>query len=332
MQKNKIEVVKNSENIKIDSDIAISVKGFSKKYSRNKHYSVKDLNFIVSKGEFHGFVGANGAGKTTVIKSIIGAYARFEGNISIFNHKNTKISAKKLIGYIPEAAQFPDSFTTRSYLKAMSMLAGVSAKDSVNFANAKLKQLGLLEIANRNPNKLSSGQKKKVLLAQALINNPEVIIMDEPAANLDPKARTEFFETLVKLKEEQKVTIFISSHILDELEKYIDSVTIIDGGKMVFSGNIQDAYQTNGNDISWEIKFEDDEAATLELKKLKLKFKNSINSKIIKLTKPELIKLMQTLFAKNIEITFIRKEGNDPTSIYNRFVKEGSLDIGGKNV
>ncbi len=218
---------------------ALEVKGFTKKYKGAKKAAVSDVDFNVYPGEFHGFIGANGSGKTTTIKSLIGAYAKFQGKINIFGLDHLSEEAKSKVGYIPEAAKFPKGYSTYKYIVYMSYLSGLSMKESKAFAEQVLKDTGLEKLKNRNPNTFSSGQKKKVLLAQALVHNPEIIIMDEPAANLDPKARIDFFDTLKKLQE-KGVAILISSHILTELDKYVNALTIIDGGKVVFTGKLED--------------------------------------------------------------------------------------------
>jgi ABC-2 type transport system ATP-binding protein len=117
----------------------------------------------------------------------------------------------------------------------MMMLSGVERHAAKKLAHDELKKIHMLNLKNKSPNTFSSGQKKKILLAQALINKPNLLIMDEPVANLDPEARMEFFGLLTSLKQEGKA-ILISSHVLSELDLYFDSATIIDGGKIVFSG------------------------------------------------------------------------------------------------
>jgi ABC-2 type transport system ATP-binding protein len=231
---------------KKSSDVILEIINFSKKYSFRARYAVHNLNFVVNKGEFHGFVGANGAGKTTTIKSIIGAYAKYEGEVLIYGQSSKTKFAKSKIGYIPEAANFPAGFSTKNFLIHMAMLANMKRKDAKHFVEEKIIELGLTMVANRNPNKLSSGQKKKVLLTQALIHKPELIVMDEPAANLDPNARSDFFTTLTNLCK-TGISVFISSHILDELQKYIDSLTIIDGGKIVFTGKVKELNENSKN-------------------------------------------------------------------------------------
>jgi ABC-2 type transport system ATP-binding protein len=121
----------------------------------------------------------------------------------------------------------------------MAKMNGQDEHAAIITVSKIMKEIGIVDIGGRNPNSFSSGQKKKVLLAQSLLSNPSILIMDEPTAMLDPGARKDLFDQLAKLRKQGK-SIFISSHVLTELEKYADSVTIIDKGKLVFTGDINE--------------------------------------------------------------------------------------------
>lgn len=322
-----------SETVQIlDENKAIEVISLSKKYKGNSNYSVASASFVVKPGEIHGFIGANGAGKTTTIKSIVGAYATFGGSINIFGHKNTTKQAKSFIGYIPEKADFPTGYSTLAYLSTIAVLRGVPAKEAKTFALNKLVDLGISEIAGRSPIKLSSGQKKKVLLIQALLHNPKVIIADEPAANLDPKARVEFFDTIKKLAREEKIAFFVSSHILDELEKHIDSLTILEAGKIMYSGSMKDLQHKrkaeNGN--RWGIKTADYDAITKVLDGIKVKWNRVDNMIEFEADNKNIIKIFSKLIEANAPIQSLASKGSDLSDIYQDFVKVGSLDLKGR--
>lgn len=216
-----------------EHEIIASISNLTKHYKKRPYPAVDNISFNIKKGEFHVFIGANGAGKTTTIKAIIGAYANYSGEILIDGNKNSLVVAKRKIGYVPEVAIFPKEFSTRTYLESMAIMSGLSKSEAKKFTTNKLTELNMLDLQNKKPSSFSSGQKKKILLAQAMVHNPDILIMDEPAANLDPLARAELFKTLEKYKEQGK-SIFISSHILSEIGKYADTATILDGGKIVF--------------------------------------------------------------------------------------------------
>ncbi len=213
----------------------IEVKQLTKSFKNTT--AVDDISFVVKRGSFHGFLGANGAGKTTTIKMIIGAYSQFKGEIIIDGMSSNLKVVKNIMGYVPERPIFPIAQNVLTYLTYMGNLSGMKLKQSKQKALELLEKYNILHLAKKNPNRLSSGQKKKILLIQALINSPNLIIMDEPASNLDPIARAELFNDLKELNKEG-VTVFITSHILAELDGYINDVTVLSKGKLIFSGDV----------------------------------------------------------------------------------------------
>ncbi len=230
---------KNKSTRKSDDKPIVEISNLIKHYKGRPQPAVNDISFNIFPGEFHVFIGANGAGKTTTIKSIIGAYtkSKYKGNIKIGGFSNQSVDGKALIGYIPEKADFPKKMNTIDYLVSMAMLSGIPGTKAKTKAKEILAKLNMSEFAKKRPSSFSSEQKKKILLAQSLLNDPEVLIMDEPAANLDPIARDELFNNLLELQQQGK-SIFLSSHILDEVGKYATYTTILDGGKIVFDGTI----------------------------------------------------------------------------------------------
>lgn len=218
----------------------VEIKNLTKHYKGREKSAINNISFNIYEGRFHAFIGANGAGKTTTIKSIIGAYSKykFSGQILINGKPNDHLEVKKIIGYIPEDAKFPKKMILKDYLYVMTRLSGLSSSESKKKVNTILRDLKLESLKNKKPYNFSSGQKKRVLLAQSLIHDPKILIMDEPAANLDPIARHDLFDSLVNLQKQGKA-IFISSHILDEIGKYANQCTILDGGEVVFDGAIR---------------------------------------------------------------------------------------------
>ncbi|WP_342276111.1 ATP-binding cassette domain-containing protein [Spiroplasma endosymbiont of Nebria brevicollis] len=132
-----------------------------------------------------------------------------KGDLIVHGKRSWTVEAKKQIGYIPEAARFPKRITTYDYLVSMGQISGLTYKMVKTKTEEILKGLDLWKFKKRNPNAYSSGMKKKVLLAQSLLNNPDVLILDEPAANLDPTARTELFNDLKKLRDQGKTIFFL---------------------------------------------------------------------------------------------------------------------------
>ncbi|MBY7703747.1 ABC transporter ATP-binding protein [Vibrio harveyi] len=197
---------------------------------------VKSINMSLNEGDFHAFIGENGAGKTTTIKTIIGAYVEYKGNIYINQINIKEPQARSFIGYVPEKVLFPKDLTTFDYLFNFAILSGVDKKTATQKINNFLKMFNIIDLAKDKPYTFSSGQQKKVLLIQALLHDPKLLILDEPAANLDPTARYELFSFLQKINKEQNIAILISSHILSEVDKYVNSVTLIHDGVVLYSG------------------------------------------------------------------------------------------------
>ncbi|BAP39365.1 ABC transporter ATP-binding protein [Metamycoplasma canadense] len=197
---------------------------------------IKNISFNIKNRSFHAFIGENGAGKTTTIKTIIGAYANYEGQVLINGIDIKKDEARSIIGYVPEAAIFPKELTSFDYLYNLSILSNISKKEAIAKIKEFLKLFNIENLLYEKPYTFSSGQKKKILLIQALLHNPKLLILDEPAANLDPTARFELFSLLKKLNKDNKITILISSHVLAEIDKYVNSVTLIHNGNILYSG------------------------------------------------------------------------------------------------
>jgi len=306
------------------------VENLYKRYPRKKQPAINHISFNVYPGQFHAFIGANGAGKTTSIKSIIGAYSLWEGTVLINGKKNTSVAAKKRLGYIPENARFPAKMSCYSYLVWMARLSGVEKEAAKKFAEAKLKELNLKNLRNKSPNSFSSGQKKKVLLAQALINDPDILVMDEPAANLDPKARIELFEKLGKLQKQGKA-ILISSHVLAELDKYANAATILDGGKIVFTGTTKELFDKYA-ERKINIRVDKPKPLLDMVKKNKISCKSLGDNKfeIDFLNKEEEIKLFELVTHKQINLLSYVEIGNQLDDIYKKLIKFGSVDTMGK--
>lgn len=217
-------------------DKVLEVINLTKIFSKTNR-GIQDINISVNSGDFHAFIGENGAGKTTTIKSIIGAYPNYSGQILIYGKAIKDASAKSIIGYVPENAIFPKELSVYQYLYNFSILSNIPKKQADTKIKQFLKLFNIEDLINDKPYNFSSGQKKKVLLIQALLHDPKLLILDEPAANLDPTARYELFSLLKNLNENEGITILISSHVLSEIDKYVNSVTLIHNGHIVYSGS-----------------------------------------------------------------------------------------------
>ena len=219
------------------SDVMIETKGLTKKFG--KLMAVDSLDVKVQKGIIHGFVGPNGAGKTTTIKLLVGAIRRTSGEGFIKGYPIGSVDARRAIGYSPERPSFYKDWTAFDYLVHMAALSGIKTDEAERRSQDLLEWLELSDFAKAKVGGFSAGMKQRLSIAQAMSHKPELLVLDEPTANLDPDGRMSLLGKLKSLPREQGVTVFISSHILSELEFLIDSVTLINKGRTVAEDSVR---------------------------------------------------------------------------------------------
>jgi len=201
--------------------------------------AVNNINLKVRKGTIHGFVGPNGAGKTTTMKMLTGALRPSSGTAFIKGMKIGSVESRRIFGYSPEHPRFYEDMTAYDYLVYMVKICGVEKRKGCERAIELLEWLELKEFAHKKIGEFSAGMKQRLSLAQAMIHEPELLILDEPTANLDPAGRVSIINKLKELCKEKDITVFISSHILSELEKMIDFVTVINHGQIIVESDIK---------------------------------------------------------------------------------------------
>ncbi len=208
----------------------IEVQHLSKHYGLVK--AVDDVSFRAEAGEILGFLGPNGAGKTTTMRIITGYMPASEGKATVagFDVFDQPLEAKQRTGYLPETPPLYPDMTVREYLTFVAKIKGVR-QDIKGAVDGVMKKTWVADMANRHCGKLSKGYKQRVGLAQALIHNPEVLVLDEPTAGLDPKQIIETRQLIRELKGNH--TIVLSTHILPEVAQTCQKVVIINKGKVV---------------------------------------------------------------------------------------------------
>ena len=211
----------------------IEVRHLTKRYG--SHVAVADLSFTIEKGAVYGFLGPNGAGKSTTMNIITGCLGATEGEVLIDGHSITEepTKAKKRIGYLPEQPPLYMDMTPLEYLRFVAQAKGIARKEIEQQINQVMLKTKLLDVQHRLIRNLSKGYKQRVGIAQALLGNPEVIILDEPTVGLDPAQIIEIRELIRELGKEH--TLVLSSHILSEVQAVCDSIMIISKGKLVAS-------------------------------------------------------------------------------------------------
>ena len=209
----------------------IEVKNLTKLYGDRS--AIRDLSFKVEPGELVGFLGPNGAGKTTTMKILTGFMAPSNGEVKIcgIDVFEDPMGAKSKIGYLPEQPPLYLDMKVRDYLKFVAALRNVSKDDETLFIDKALDRLDLKSVENRMIGHLSKGFRQRVGVAQAIVSQPEVLILDEPTVGLDPTQVAHFRELLRELK--GKHTIILSTHILTEVQASCEKVIIINDGQIV---------------------------------------------------------------------------------------------------
>lgn len=217
----------------------VSVQSVSYKY--NSESVLENVSFNVEEGDFLGIIGPNGAGKTTLFHCMLGLLNSYSGRITILNQdikKNKKIFKK--IGYIPQKKSIDQKFPlTVQELVSLSL----TRETPKNVVFKILKQVGLYNMKNKTIGQLSGGQQQRVLIAKALVNNPIILMLDEPTNELDQKSQHDFYFLLKELNEKNKITIIWTSHDMDAVNKYANKVSCINK-RMFFHGDKSEFFST----------------------------------------------------------------------------------------
>lgn len=206
---------------------AIEIKNLTKVYGKNR--GIKDINISVKEGEIYGFIGPNGSGKSTTIKTLLNFIYSTSGEALIFGMDSVKESEKikEYVGYVPSEVRYYDDVKVKDIIKYAQSFYPKSNKEYVDRICNELE----LDM-NKKMGELSLGNKKKVAIAQSLINNPKLLILDEPTNGLDPLMQKKLFNILIEEKEKGN-TVFLSSHNLVEVQNLCDRVCVIKEGKIV---------------------------------------------------------------------------------------------------
>jgi ABC-2 type transport system ATP-binding protein len=215
-----------------------------------KRNVVYHLDLKVPKGSIYGFLGPNGAGKTTTIKMLTNALRPTYGEIKIFglDMPRDRIRIMERVGYMPEVPIAYEEMNIFEFLIYIGRLSGLSKEEAREKTKELLAYVGVGKLAFNKIKELSSGQKQRVSFAAALIGEPELLILDEPTANLDPLGRIEFIGKLIELAKKEGKTIFISSHIVSEIERMCNYVGIINQGRLIAQGKISELTRIEENE------------------------------------------------------------------------------------
>jgi len=272
--------------------------------------AVNDVSFSINKGEVIGFLGPNGAGKSTTMRLLTSYYTQNSGNIFIdsINTKDSDIETRKKIGYLPESNPLYGEMLVKDYLKLIGDLRDLSKSDYKNNLSNAIDETGIHEYYYSPINQLSKGYRQRVGLAQAILHQPEILILDEPTEGLDPNQRVTM-RNLIKSLGEQR-TIMLSTHVLQEVETTCSRIILINKGKLIAEGTIEDILENQNKNQSIEIEI----------------IGENIQSKLNTIEGIKDIEITENNELKKFHISL--EDGADPRKeIFNKAVKENWIII-----
>ena len=230
-----------------NGEIVVSVRGLTKVFkdfwNRPKARAVDNVDFDVRRGEVFGLLGPNGSGKSTTVKLMLGLLYPTKGHIEVFGHSPRHVATKSRIGYLPEESYLYRYLNSRETLDFFGNLFHLSKADRNNRAEQLLEMVGLSQTRMRAVGEFSKGMQRRIGLAQALINDPDLVILDEPTSGLDPIGCREVKDLIVALARRGK-TVVLSSHLLSDVEDVCDRVVIYYGGRIQAAGTLKELLAT----------------------------------------------------------------------------------------
>ena len=280
----------------MSKNVILEIKDVSKSFGKRK--IIDKINLQVKEGEIYGFVGPNGAGKTTTIKMILGLLSIDEGKITI-NGYDIKKDFEKAMEYIGGIVENPDSYTYLSGLDNLKLYANIRniGQDRIDEV---VKLVGLENRIKDKVQRYSLGMKQRLGLAITLLHKPKVLILDEPTNGLDPAGIKELRDILKQISHKENAAVFVSSHMLSEMEQMCDVITVINKGKIIETKSIKDVLEKKDETIEYTMKLEPQDKALEVLKEEEIKQEED---KIhIKVQREKMPKIVESLVKEKIKV------------------------------
>ncbi len=284
-------------------EYVVETKKLTKKFGIE--YAVADLDLKIPKGEIYGFLGPNGAGKTTTIRLLLGLMRQNTGTIKIFNKdlNSTRLEILKKVGSLVENPSYYGHLTARENLETLRKIHG-APKQRIDDV---LDIVRLSDVGNKKVKGFSLGMKQRLGIAASLLNNPELLILDEPTNGLDPSGIIEIRNLIKRLPSEYGMTVLISSHLLSEIDQIATSVGVISKGKMIFQDSIEEMRMLSQQKIS--LKLDDNEKAWrfLSSKGVKVEPENDCLA-LVEQSDQEIAHVIRMLVENNFSIYRVEEE------------------------
>lgn len=267
------------------------VKDFKTSFKKEKLRAVDGVSIRIMPGEVYGLIGPNGSGKSTTMKALLGLVAPTAGQCAIFGKDSMKVDSRNEVGFLPENPYFYKHLSGEETLKFYGKLCGIKGKKLRDRVKELLELVDLTGASHRRIGGYSKGMLQRIGLAQALVQEPRLVILDEPTAGVDPVGSREIRDLIFKLRE-QGITVFLCSHLLEQVQEVCDHVGIIFQGKMVKEGRLEDL-----------IAIEDQ------------------TEMVMKDASPELVAEIEALIARDAEAKLVRT-GKPRTTLERLFLRE----------
>ena len=280
----------------------LNAKNLTKKFS--DFTAVNDLTFNVNKGDIYGFLGPNGAGKSTSLRMVLGLIHPTSGTVMVNNQTVNKTN-RKYLSSIGALIERPDFYTNLSAYDNLKILAKLSNLRDKKRINEVLEEVGLIKKANVKVGSFSQGMKQRLGIAQALLHQPELIILDEPSNGLDPQGQIDMRKLIQRINSDLGITIIISSHILSEIEQIANRMIVINNGEKIVEGDVTQLM--NSEQMKVRIKVNQLNSLKELLKSKELSFDLHDEFVIVKLKESEISSLVNLITDNNISIQEVRQ-------------------------
>lgn len=280
----------------------LSVKNLNKSFGEFK--AVNNINLQVNQGDIYGFLGPNGAGKSTTLRMILGLIKPDSGEILI-NGKSNSGSNRNFLTSIGALIEKPDFYKNLSAYDNLKILYKMSKLKDINRISDVLKEVDLWDKKNQKVGGFSQGMKQRLGIAQTLMHQPSLIILDEPSNGLDPQGQSDMRSLILRINQEMGITVIISSHILSEIEKISNRMVVINKGEKIVEGNVQELMQNELLKVSF--KSENLDSIALFLKKHSIDFESSNDSIVANINEENIPLILKKMVDENISITEMKQ-------------------------
>ena len=262
--------------------------------------AVNDISLHVNKGDIYGFLGPNGAGKSTTLRMVLGLIKPSKGEILI-NGENILGSKRKYLNSIGALIEKPDFYKNLSAFDNLKILYKMSRLKNVNKIKDVLNEVDLWDKRNQKVGGFSQGMKQRLGIAQTLIHDPSLIILDEPSNGLDPQGQADMRSLILKINKEMGITVIISSHILSEIEKISNRMVVINNGQKIVEGNVEELMQNELLKVSF--KSSNLKLIGSFLTNKKIQYENKNDSIIAQINQENIPQILKQMVESNISIS-----------------------------